>query len=319
MYNFKSCVSGQNFLRAPSCGVCCEPFDDDKHLPKILQCAHTLCDFCVTVLEEQNRGNIGRLTTDRGYISVRCPTCRALTQVPRSFVRSNYQLMDLVESTRVETNHNISFLMCIECSGVYHERDVNVCNVCSPINGASRPLELLETGISLEKYALCSTCVLNKHMPQGHLFSSLQPLRVEMQRLENLRRIVSLQDTLYKSQKEFRDNMERTMENWLSWKEAHETGIGLFQAATNSFDQKKYFEQFVRLLTYKNEQVLKLTAQVEKWAAELESGVEAPVETATTPPVRPPRPPSPAAVVHENEDGFVPANYLYYFEHWDPQ
>ena len=57
------------------CGVCYEPYDDNTHKAKFLQCYHTFCSECLTTLATISRDN-----------RIECPTCRTQTWFPEQGV-----------------------------------------------------------------------------------------------------------------------------------------------------------------------------------------------------------------------------------------
>ena len=60
-----------------SCGICTQPYDDDKHQAKFLSCDHTFCSHCLSEL----RGNKGG-TRRRDPNSIKCPNCNKITHLP---------------------------------------------------------------------------------------------------------------------------------------------------------------------------------------------------------------------------------------------
>ncbi|CAL2030022.1 unnamed protein product [Caenorhabditis brenneri] len=281
--DFKSSASVHPFIRTPECRICTVAYDDNRHLPKILQCAHTICNACINVLEAEGRRRAGNMDMSQVYIV--CPVCRMLTQAPRNSIRTNYQLIDVVDVMRGEANHNVVFITCIECNGVYHEKDANICSNCSlakqdSADTLSLATEILSQKTSLSKYALCSTCLLKNHIRRGHQFVLLQPVRIEMQRQENLKRILALESKLKAAQASFRGQLHETMEKWLSWSSKHDASMTRFMEATDSFNQKKQFDEFVKLLTRKTERIESLIKGVQRWSDDL--NVEFPTEAAST-------------------------------------
>uniref|UniRef100_A0A1I7UYI6 RING-type domain-containing protein n=1 Tax=Caenorhabditis tropicalis TaxID=1561998 RepID=A0A1I7UYI6_9PELO len=286
MHSFKSSTLVQPFIRTPSCQVCLEPYDGKHHIPKILQCAHTVCESCVNVLEEQSRQNSANRNLNQPIVNICCPVCRATTQAPRNCIRTNYQLIDVVDGLRGEENHNVVFVSCTGCQGVYHEKDINICTKCSPIKKTTTAAELLDNKTDLSSYGVCSTCLMIEHMAKGHFFVGLQPLRVAMQRQENLRQIMTIQSNLHRTQYSFRERLNLTMVKWISWSSKHETLIELFKEATDSFTQKKVYDEFVKHMTKKTERTEHLMKSVQQWSDELENEMKSPVpqeERANTP------------------------------------
>ncbi|KAF1769312.1 hypothetical protein GCK72_001129 [Caenorhabditis remanei] len=328
MLNFKSSMSVQPFIRTPTCQVCLEPYDGKRHTPKILQCAHTVCESCINVLEEQSRRryNTG---LDPTIVSISCPVCRTETKTPRACIRTNYQLIDVVDGMCKEATHNIAFVNCIECEGVYHEKDVNICTQCSPINEDTNTNELVERSVSLHQFSLCSTCLL-AHIGKKHSFIPLQPLRVEMQRQENIRRILQSQEKLTKSQLRFRELLDKTMAKWILWSGNHELNMTRFREATESYHQKTLFEKFMEEISTKTEQIDNLITHVQMWSDELERDMPRSeflarfISPDRTPegarlPNAPPVPPRPAAQpplpgTPRQHNAGNEENFLYYFE-----
>ncbi|CDO50120.1 RING-type domain-containing protein [Caenorhabditis elegans] len=208
-----------------------------------------------------------------------------------------------MDSMRGEADHNISFLACVGCNGVYHEKDTNICTTCSPIIKDAHPTELIEQGVILNQYALCSTCLLRDHIKKNHVSISLQPLRVEMQRQENQRRIVGLQDNLHKVQRDFREQLNATMERWAGWNGSHDLSMDKFRELGDTYNQKKVYDAFVHQLRGKTAKIEKLAEHVLRWNDELDREMERP------PAHRLPRSSTPApAPPFDN-------SVAYYFEH----
>ncbi|XP_063961083.1 E3 ubiquitin/ISG15 ligase TRIM25-like [Lytechinus pictus] len=110
--------------QSTECPVCLSTFTD----PKILSCSHTFCKTCLDNLLEC-----------RGNCQIRCPVCRAVTQVPNEDVgklQVNLALKSLIED--MEGHPQI----CTNCKSNDKPHAVVYCQDC-------------------RKY-LCTTC-LNKH------------------------------------------------------------------------------------------------------------------------------------------------------------
>lgn len=276
--DFKSSTSLYPFIRTPECQICVSPYDDNCHLPKILQCAHTVCEQCINWLEAEGRRKAGNIDLSQVYII--CPVCRMLTLAPRNSIRTNYQLIDVVDKMRGDANRNIEFLTCIECKGVYHEKDTNICTSCSPIKQNPNATEILSRRISLSKFSLCSTCLLKNHIRQGHLFILLQPIRIEMQRQENRKRILSLENKLKAAKDSFREKLHETMEKWLGSSSKYDASMTQFMEATDSFNQMQHFEELFEQLTTETEKIEGFIKGVQRWNDGLNS--EFPTEAAAT-------------------------------------
>ncbi|CAO4359813.1 unnamed protein product [Caenorhabditis nigoni] len=268
MLGFKSCTSTVPRIRTPSCQVCLEPFDGKLHTPKILQCAHTVCLSCMNALEEQGRRRVPNL--EQTMVSVSCPICRTITQTSRCCIRTNYQLIDVVEAYGMDASHSVAFVNCRQCEMVYHEKDINICTKCTPIDATTTASDLLSREVSLHQFAICSTCILNDHISNGHGFIRMLPLRIEMQREENARRIVAEQEKLAQVQLRFREQLEQTMAKWLEFGGNHDANMNLFRAAQTSFQQKVLFDKFSEEITKKSAHIEKLLGHIQGWSREME-------------------------------------------------
>ncbi|UMM10615.1 hypothetical protein L5515_000304 [Caenorhabditis briggsae] len=278
MLGFKSCTSTAPRVRTPACQVCLEPYDGKLHTPKILQCAHTVCQSCMNALEEQGRRRVPNL--EQTMVSVSCPICRTITQTSRCCIRTNYQLIDVVEAYGIDASHSVAFVSCTQCEMVYHEKDINICTKCTPIDATTTASELLSREVSLHQFAICSTCILNDHMNNGHGFIRMQPLRIEMQREENARRIVAEQEKLAQVQLRFREQLEQTMAKWLEFGGNHEANMNLFRAAQTSFQQKVLYEKFSEEISKKSAHIEKLLGHIQEWNRDMEPRGNAAMEEA---------------------------------------
>uniref|UniRef100_A0A8R1HLZ9 Uncharacterized protein n=1 Tax=Caenorhabditis japonica TaxID=281687 RepID=A0A8R1HLZ9_CAEJA len=218
-------------------------------------------------------------------VHVRCPTCRFLTEVPKSFVRSNYQLMDAIQT--ISKTDRVSFLKCVACDGCYHEKDMNICSKCSPFNAETNAQELLDNQSRIDQWSICSTCLLRDHIIKGHTYLRFQPLRIEMQRIENLRRIVIQQDVLHKAQRAFRERLDELVEDWVRWNGSHDAYFERFRLASDSLQQMRVFDKFMQQLAKQTEQIERLGDYVKTWSGELERSIASPEVTSLPRPITP--------------------------------
>ena len=68
------------------CDICAEPYDNEIHQPKFLECLHTFCSHCLILLASQGRDKTGTIS---------CPNCRQPTHVPEDGVgglRTNFYI-----------------------------------------------------------------------------------------------------------------------------------------------------------------------------------------------------------------------------------
>ena len=60
---------------APECPLCMEPYaDDSEHVPRILQCGHTACQGCLSLM-------LRTAKTEAHSKKLECPECRKVTEV----------------------------------------------------------------------------------------------------------------------------------------------------------------------------------------------------------------------------------------------
>ena len=82
-----------------TCGICTEPYDDNKHKAKFLTCHHTFCSQCLN----QWHGKKGEANTS----SIQCPNCDQLTSVPENGIaglQTNFYIERMKENpTEAET------------------------------------------------------------------------------------------------------------------------------------------------------------------------------------------------------------------------
>ncbi|EGT52677.1 hypothetical protein CAEBREN_30642 [Caenorhabditis brenneri] len=87
---------------------------------------------------------------------------------------------------------------------------------------------------------------------------------VQVKRQENLKPILALESKLKAAQASFGGQLHETMEKWLSCSSKHDASITRFMEATDSFNQKKQFDEFVKLLTRKTERIESLIKGVQR-------------------------------------------------------
>ena len=94
-----------------SCQVCLEDFENvGKRVPRILPCSHTLCEFCITQLIQNNK--------------VECPECRKTYEAENrenSFPQNMYLLIQIRSSVLRDGNSRDDSKRCEE-----HEKELNL-------------------------------------------------------------------------------------------------------------------------------------------------------------------------------------------------
>lgn len=73
------------------CPLCCEIYDDQNFLPRLLSCGHTFCSSCLQNLLKNN--------------CISCPECRTTASVPVGVVglTKNYTLLRIFKTTPKQT------------------------------------------------------------------------------------------------------------------------------------------------------------------------------------------------------------------------
>ena len=120
-----------------SCPICAEPYSGTgDRVPKILPCYHGLCEKCLNQLPAKSRN-----------ITIQCPTCRQVSEVPVSggvsSLPNNYvilELLDIFKKHQDEGNENTSIrtyssrkrraLACCNCDSPTTESDCKGCDEC---------------------------------------------------------------------------------------------------------------------------------------------------------------------------------------------
>ena len=106
------------------CGVCCEMFNCDDTIPRLLPCTHSICERCLEKL----------VKTDRQIQYVICPECRKKHVAPsgaKSFPENRYILDHLRAKLKASTNEPATCTKhgqatdhhCQTCSS-------NICAIC---------------------------------------------------------------------------------------------------------------------------------------------------------------------------------------------
>ncbi|CAG9326976.1 unnamed protein product [Blepharisma stoltei] len=103
----------QRNIDAPSCGICFEHYDSENKTPKLLDCAHTICQECVTTYTKAN--------------SILCPFCQQPTDLNVKALKTNFALLEIAHEEKTAilcVTHGeqvIAFcefdnlLLCIQC------------------------------------------------------------------------------------------------------------------------------------------------------------------------------------------------------------
>ena len=131
------------------CVVCFEPYDDDSHKAKFLQCHHTFCSECLTDLASGSRGK-----------QVACPACRLETRLPEQGVdglQTNYYLkkseIKSTEPTEEVSKKDENVAPIYICDEHYLQNSF-FCKTCSK--------------------AICSDCISIDHMStNGHIVTGI--------------------------------------------------------------------------------------------------------------------------------------------------
>lgn len=112
------------------CKICYNYFDLDRHIPKLLACAHTFCQECLDVLHSRD----GR----RWRVS--CPVCRHRTPVPEYRVHNLPDNTVLTEALPLTTHECVSSATDDDhtagpsvCSAASQESDDSSCQTCNQV------------------------------------------------------------------------------------------------------------------------------------------------------------------------------------------
>eukprot|EP00727_Mastigamoeba_balamuthi_P006089 m51a1_g21 hypothetical protein (727) ;mRNA; r:92099-95163 len=121
------------FASALQCKICAEPFDLQRHDPRVLDCLHTFCGECLARLEAQARA--------AGDTGVRCPLDRSLTPLPQAVrpsgsFRKNFVLIELL----LECAECRQYLCaaCLEMHDALHDHQTEPC-CCAPEDPGADP------------------------------------------------------------------------------------------------------------------------------------------------------------------------------------
>lgn len=79
----------QKNIDAPSCPICFNQYDGNTNIPKLLDCAHTICIECLNIQFEREERII-------------CPFCQLRIQSKAENLKTNYALLEIVGEERTQ-------------------------------------------------------------------------------------------------------------------------------------------------------------------------------------------------------------------------
>ena len=100
------------------CPLCCDSFDQETRIPRILACGHTFCKQCISSIKK---------SSVIGDITIECPNCRhsvcikSLDDLPK-----NYLLSEMLENSK----KNLSSQSAEWCSLHAQKRISYYCKTC---------------------------------------------------------------------------------------------------------------------------------------------------------------------------------------------
>nr|XP_054762212.1 E3 ubiquitin-protein ligase TRIM33-like [Lytechinus pictus] len=215
------------------CPVCLSTFTD----PKILSCSHTFCKTCLDNLLECH-----------GNCQIRCPVCRAVTQVPNQDVgklQANLVLKNLIEDMKCHTQ------ICTNCKSNDKPSAVVYCQDCgkylctSCLNMHSQwgdfighdviaMSEISSGNVSVRRYrkcrkhpkeddgCFCSTCrrftcfrcVVMEHTGEGHtVIEGAAYEDKHMKSIEELKSKVDTKESCFQKYIDFIDEQMKSVDN----------------------------------------------------------------------------------------------------------
>ena len=140
------------------CPLCCEIYDDQNFLPRLLSCGHTFCSSCLENLLKNN--------------SISCPECRTTASVPVGVVglTKNYALLRIGKTTPQQTEgvynceacdtKHPATSWCLDC-------DDDMCSLAARFHSRNKA-SFGHKVVSLEELAVSVFC--SKHNAQFRLF-----------------------------------------------------------------------------------------------------------------------------------------------------
>lgn len=140
------------------CPLCCEIYDDQNFLPRLLSCGHIFCSSCLENLLKNN--------------SISCPECRTTASVPVGVVglTKNYALLRIGKTTPQQTEgvynceacdtKHPATSWCLDC-------DDDMCSLAARFHSRNKA-SFGHKVVSLEELAVSVFC--SKHNAQFRLF-----------------------------------------------------------------------------------------------------------------------------------------------------
>ncbi|CCD67781.1 RING-type domain-containing protein [Caenorhabditis elegans] len=155
-------------MKGLSCGICYDPFNTGKRIPKVFPCGHTICLQCIKKLLNTR--------TFLGGNTVICPSCRQNTRysltTPADKIPTNFCIQSLLEQRQQEkSTKEPEAVKCTECHTTVSAIEATTCSdeTCQKeiseeelknVDKIKRPKETL----------ICRSCIETNH--STHIFVS---------------------------------------------------------------------------------------------------------------------------------------------------
>jgi len=135
------------------CSVCLNILTE----PKQLSCGHTFCETCIsTLLKSSNLEEIlddGIMLVNKN--SIRCPQCRAVSNIPFGGLKTNYVLKGIICMLK-NVEKQKQAIACSHCKMKVPRSEIFVCTTCVEVSKAHHSVRPI----------YCSMCAINIH--NGH-------------------------------------------------------------------------------------------------------------------------------------------------------
>ena len=95
------------------CKICLFPYDNDERIPRVINCGHTLCDYCLINIKKQQK--------------VECPFCKKYYDKIKEFP-VNFEILNFINNRRIDhycskhKNENLNFYCSID--------RIMICQLC---------------------------------------------------------------------------------------------------------------------------------------------------------------------------------------------
>ncbi|CAI2304459.1 unnamed protein product [Caenorhabditis sp. 36 PRJEB53466] len=196
-------------VEMPSCPVCQEEFESDRHAPMSLGCGHSVCDACVKQFLSRNEEL--------------CPMCRNLVNFRTS--SKNYNLeeaISVIKKLREEPKKPpgpANPVECTVCAKIENESAMFVCRTCVSdvfkydVLGTINP----ETELDVKTLALCGSCAIGGHVSLRHEIVQYFPISSGYQ-------FESYFTAVNSSKNDLEEQVKRMQERWA----LHNSTVELF-------------------------------------------------------------------------------------------